>query len=44
MIGDIVLWIKKFWKQQTCIHDYRIIIRKDTGGDFHSCFKCDKIN
>ena len=23
MLGDFVLWIKKTWKQQTCIHNYK---------------------
>ena len=44
MIGDIILWIKEFVKQQTCIHNYITINRKDTGGSFELCSKCDKIN
>jgi hypothetical protein len=44
MIGDIVLWIKRVWKQQTCIHTYEIVNRKDTGGSFDLCSKCDKIS
>jgi len=43
MIGDIVLWCKKFIKQQTCIHKYKNVNRKDTGGSFELCTKCDKI-
>ena len=43
MVGDLVLWIKKFWKQQTCIHNYKWINRKDNGGSFENCLKCDKI-
>jgi hypothetical protein len=43
MIGDIILWCKKFIKQQTCIHRYKYIYRKDTGGSFELCIKCDKI-
>jgi hypothetical protein len=43
MIGDIILWCKTFIKQQTCIHKYKYINRKDTGGSFELCTKCDKI-
>lgn len=44
MIGDLILWIKKVLKQQTCTHDYKWVHRKDFGGpDFESCIKCDKI-
>ena len=43
MIGDLILWIKRVWKQQTCIHDYKWIHRKDTGGSFEQCSKCEKI-
>jgi len=43
MIGDLILWIKRMWKQQTCIHTYKWINRKDTGGSFENCTKCDKI-
>ena len=43
MIGDLILWIKRVFKQQTCIHDYKWINRKDTGGSFENCAKCDKI-
>lgn len=44
MIGDLILWIQKVWKQQTCIHKYIIVNRKDfEGGTFENCTKCDKI-
>ena len=43
MIGDIILWFKKFIKQQTCIHKYKWINRMDNGGSFELCTKCDKI-
>lgn len=43
MIGDIILWIKQFIKQQACLHDYKVIYRKDTGDSFYNCCKCDKI-
>lgn len=43
MIGDLILWIRIVFKQQTCIHNYKTIIRKDTWGDFKGCIKCDKI-
>ena len=46
MIGDLILWIKKVWKQQTCLHSYRLIPDK-TGGlggyDLYKCEKCVKI-
>lgn len=44
MFGDIVLWFKEFFKQQTCVHHYEIVYRKDTGGDFLLCSKCNKIH
>lgn len=43
MIGDLILQIKKFFKQQTCIHSYRYVYRKDNGSDFEKCTKCDKL-
>ena len=43
MFGDIILWIKLFFKQQTCIHDYKWVNRRDNGADFQVCKKCDKI-
>ena len=44
MFGDIVLWLTKFIKQQTCVHTYEYVYRKDTGGSFELCGKCEKIN
>ena len=43
MIGDLILWIKRVWKQQTCIHTYKWVNRKDNGDSFEDCSKCDKI-
>lgn len=43
MFGDIILWFKEFIKQQTCIHTYTTVNRRDTGGSFEVCKKCDKI-
>ena len=43
MIEDIILWLKKTFKQQTCIHKYKDIHRKDTGGSVVICEKCNKI-
>jgi hypothetical protein len=43
MIGDLIIWIKKVWKQQTCFHIYKSVHRHDTGGSFEICIKCDKI-
>lgn len=43
MLGDVILWIKHTWKVQTCIHNYEYVYRKDTGGGFDKCTKCDKI-
>ncbi len=44
MIGDLILWIKKVWKQQTCVHDYKIHYDKTGLGrfDHYECDKCDK--
>lgn len=22
MIGDFILWLKQFWKEHTCVHNY----------------------
>lgn len=45
MIGDLILWISKVWKQQTCIHRYipdRIGII--TGLNHKRiCSKCNKL-
>lgn len=44
MIGDIYLFIKKFLHQHFfCIHDYKTINRRDNGGCFNVCDKCDLI-
>ena len=43
MFGDIILWLKTFFSQQTCIHDYKPVYRRDTGGGFDICRKCKKI-
>lgn len=45
MVGDIILWIKQFIKQQTCIHNYKpnrisLILK---GHGFDECTKCGKI-
>jgi hypothetical protein len=45
MIGDLILWIKKICKQQTCKHSYKLQPDK-TGGfggfDLYKCEKCQK--
>ena len=43
MIGDLILWLKRVWKQQTCVHEYKSVYRKDTGGSYEVCAKCDKL-
>lgn len=45
MIGDLILWIKKVFKQQTCMHDYRHVNAswRANCSDFEECVKCDKI-
>jgi hypothetical protein len=43
MIGDLILWLKSAWKEQTCIHKYEWIYRHDTGGSFEMCAKCERI-
>jgi hypothetical protein len=42
MLGDIILYVKEFIKQQTCIHKYINVHRKDTGGSFEMCINCEK--
>ena len=32
MIGDLILLIKRLWKQNTCIHEYKV---KHCGLDYH---------
>ena len=41
MIGNIILAIKKFWKQQTCMHKYKWVYRRDNGDSFETCSKCE---
>lgn len=44
MIGDLIICIKIAFKRMFCMHDYRVILRKDLhGGDFLECRKCEKI-
>lgn len=46
MIGDVVLYIKKLIKQNTCIHNYKYDGRIDVYTDvlnFQKCTKCGKI-
>lgn len=43
MIGDLLLELKKWFKQQTCYHDYKHVHRIDTGGGFEQCKKCGRI-
>lgn len=41
MIGDIVLFIKEWWKKLTCIHDYK---HKEFGSiSLDQCSKCGKV-
>lgn len=42
MIWDLILFIKRVWKQQTCIHKYQYIVRKDDGWFYLNCEKCDR--
>ena len=46
MIGDVILYIKKLIKQNTCIHKYKYDGRIDVYTDvlnFQKCTKCGKI-
>lgn len=43
MFGNLILWIKRVFKQQTCIHKYKSVYRKDYGSSFDLCEKCDLI-
>ena len=43
MIGDLILLIKRLWKQNTCIHKYKVL---HCGPDYHYlwCEKCGKVS
>lgn len=42
MIGDLILAIRKWWKQNiTCIHDYQYFVY--SGYRYQKCTKCDKL-
>lgn len=44
MLGDFIIWLKKSIQQQTCIHDYKTVHRRDLGGgSFEKCKKCGRI-
>lgn len=47
MFGKIVLWLRRVWKQQTCIHDWKVVhaaYRNDGScADFDQCKKCEYI-
>ena len=40
MIGDLILKIKQYIKEQTCIHNYKERIFMD---GFSTCIKCGKL-
>lgn len=43
MLGDLLLTIRKFIKQQTCLHDYKFIPDKVfMKFDYYQCKKCCK--
>jgi len=44
MLGDFILWLKRVYKQQTCIHDYKSVADKSLAGTFdhYECKKCDR--
>ena len=41
MFGDLILWIKKTWKQFWCIHDYQWQGKLDYR--YNECTKCGRI-
>ena len=43
MLGDIILWIKKMWKQFWCIHAYKPTRSFMIGCSWEVCDKCDKL-
>jgi hypothetical protein len=44
MFGDFILWFRQFFKEQTCLHNYQDIFRKDIqGGTFEKCIKCGRL-
>lgn len=43
MLWDFILFIKKIYKQQTCVHDYMVdnlSVRLDNVRDMQFCKKC----
>lgn len=43
MLGNLILYLKKFLKQQTCIHEYKSTYRLDNGNSFWVCEKCERL-
>ena len=44
MIGDIILWVKKFIKRQTCVHEYETMWAKlYIPEDYKQCKKCGRV-
>lgn len=43
MIGDLILWIKQFFKETFCIHDYKNHYIHQIGTSYEKCTKCGRI-
>lgn len=43
MIGDLLILLKEWFKEQSCLHIYKGVYRKDNGGSFEQCIKCNRI-
>ena len=45
MLGDIILWLYKFIKEQTCVHDYSVMptLRYDESDTYLRCEKCGRV-
>lgn len=41
MVGDFILWVRGFFKQTFCVHEYEY--KEILGGGFFRCRKCGRI-
>jgi len=45
MIGDVIIWFKKFLKQLVCYHNYKHVPSMLYGGKkgHYKCCKCERL-
>ena len=41
MIGDVILWIKKVLKRNSCLHEYKFIY--NDRHPYNECIKCGRV-